>query len=85
MYYWNTETDKLVTENEISLSYALFGEGYTFPEYMNASLHGSIRTMESHVNKLERELSRYIDFLEPEEIQEKKEEIHFLKKMYLEV
>lgn len=85
--YWNVEEDKPMTENDVLRSFDLFGNGYTFPEYLERALekNGSLRTMESHIRRLEAELTRYAGSYEPEEIREKQEEISLLKRMYMEV
>ena len=89
-YYYNIDSDKVEPETRIQDDYRkYFSEDYdTYGDYLSACMvwnNGSLRTMESHIRRLETELTRYAGSYEPEEIREKQEEISLLRRMYMEV
>lgn len=88
--YWCNETDAVVTEEELKKNYyGIYesdGEYETFSDYLMACLwfnNGSLIPLESHIEKVKRDLGRFTDFYDAEETKAIRAEIAKLEK-YLE-
>ena len=70
--YWDNETDSIVTEKELHENYERFSmKDYdSFDDYIMACMwfnNGSLTPLESHIEKVKRDLNRFIDFYDAEE------------------
>ena len=87
-YYWNIETDKVESIDDIILSYALFAKEYeTFDYYLSACQtynNGALVTLAHHIKQTEDNLSRYSDSYDDSEREAVRQDIARMKQLYLE-
>lgn len=87
--YWCNETDSIVTEDELKENYRnIYASEYeTFPDYLSACMwynNGALTDLYSHISKLKKDLNRFIDWYDAEEVKAIQDDINRLEKLYLE-